>query len=268
MSGWKLLIVAIGLGYVALVGAMYLAQRALMYFPETTRTPPAGAGFPEASEIVLESADGTSLIAWHVAPRGDRPVIVYLHGNGGALRHRVPRFRPLADAGYGLLALSYRGYGGSGGSPSEAGLIADGRAALELARLKHPEARIVLWGESLGTGIATAVAAEEKVDGVILEAPFTSTADIASAAYPFVPVRLLMKDQFRSDERIGRVTAPILVLHGARDRVVPISYGERLFALAREPKRFVRFPEGGHEDLNAHGAIDAAKAFLDGLPPR
>lgn len=266
MSGWKFLIIAMAVGYVALVGLMYVAQRALMYFPDPSRTAPADAGFPAAQEIALESGDGTKLIAWSVPPQGNKPVVVYLHGNGGALRHRVPRFQPLVEAGYGLVALSYRGYGGSGGSPSEEGLIADGRAAFELARLKYPDARIVLWGESLGTGIATAIAAEGLGDAVILEAPFTSTADIAFAAYPFIPVSLLMKDQFRSDARIGKVRVPLLVMHGGRDRVVPMSYGERLFALANEPKRFVRFANGGHEDLNAHGAIASATAFIDSLP--
>ena len=104
---------------------------------------------------------------------------------------------------------------------------------------------------------------EKKVDALILEAPFTSTVDIAAAIYPIFPVRLLMKDQFRSDERIGKVSAPLLVLHGALDRVVPIAFGEKLFSLAREPKKFVRFPRGAHEDLSDYGAVDAAREFLN-----
>ena len=122
--------------------------------------------------------------------------------------------------------------------PSEAGLIEDARAAYDFARAQHPDAKVVLWGESLGTGVAVAIAAEKDVAAVVLEAPYTSTADIAFATYPFIPVRLLMKDQFRSDERIGKVKAPLLMLHGAQDRIIPLSYGERLFALANEPKQF------------------------------
>ncbi len=121
--------------------------------------------------------------------------------------------------------LSYRGYGGSDGKPTEDGLIADARAAYDFARATYPDAKLVLWGESLGTGVAVALAAEKDVAAVILEAPFTSTADVAFSAYPFVPVRLLMKDQFRSDERIGKVKAPVLVMHGARDRIVPFRSG-------------------------------------------
>ena len=110
-----------------------------------------------------------------------------------------------------------------------------------------------------------ALAAQQPVGGLVLEAPFTSAVDIAAAVYPFVPVRLLMWDQFRSDRHIGAVKAPVLILHGERDRVVPISYGERLFALAREPKKFVRFPQGRHEDLDTQGAITIARHFIDEL---
>jgi fermentation-respiration switch protein FrsA (DUF1100 family) len=264
MATLKLTLVVVVAGYVGLVALMYAAQRSLMYFPDPQRVPPRQAGLPQASEVALVSDDGTRLIAWHVPPRGARPVIIYLHGNGGALRHRVPRFAALIEGGYGLLALSYRGYGGSSGSPSERGLIADAKTAYDFVVARHAGTP-VLWGESLGSGVAVALAAELAVTALVLEAPFTSTADLAFASYPFIPVRLLMKDQFRSDERIGQVKAPLLVLHGARDRVVPISYGERLFALAPEPKKFIGFPAGEHEDLGFHGAVRAALDFLDGV---
>ena len=115
---------------------------------------------------------------------------------------------------------------------------------------------------SLGTGVAIALAADRKVGRIILQAPFTSAAEIGAAAYPFLPVRLLMKDQFRSDERIGKVKVPLLILHGAFDRVVPMAFGERLLALANEPKRLVRFPRGGHNDLDSQGAQAVVREFL------
>jgi fermentation-respiration switch protein FrsA (DUF1100 family) len=245
-----------------LVVLMYVFQRSLMYFPERLRTAPAEAGLSSAEEVVLDTADGEKVIAWHVPPRGDRPVVLYFHGNGGALRYRVGRFQALTADGAGLVALSYRGYGGSTGSPSEAGLIADGEAAYAFAAARYPAERIVLWGESLGSGVAVALAAGHTVGCMVLEAPFSSAADVGARAYWFLPVRLLMKDQFHSDQRIGRVTVPVLILHGARDPVVPIGLGEQLFALANEPKRFVRFADGGHEDLDAHGAQQAFRAFL------
>ncbi len=262
MATLKSLLVIAAAGYLALVALMYVAQRGMMYFPATARTPPATAGLPQAEEVMLDTADGERLIAWHVPPRGDKPVILYFHGNGGALNYRADRFRALIADGTGLLALSYRGYGGSSGRPTETGLLQDAAAAYRFAVARYPAQRIALWGESLGSGVAVALAAEHPVGRMILEAPFTSTADIGAAAYPIVPVRLLMKDQFRSDQRIGKVTVPVLILHGEQDRVVPIAFGERLYALIIAPKKFIRIARGGHEDLGLHGAVEAAQAFL------
>jgi uncharacterized protein len=259
-----LLLVGAGI-YLALVAVMYFAQRSLMYFPESLRTAPAQAGLPQAEEVVLDTADGERVIVWHIAPRGDQPVVLYFHGNGGALRYRVDRFRELTQDGTGLVALSYRGYAGSSGRPSEDGLLADARAAYAFATQHYPVARLVLWGESLGTGVAVAIAAEKsaekKVARLVLEAPFASAVSVAASVYPFVPVRFLMKDQFRSDLRIGDIKVPLLIVHGDRDSVVPIESGERLFALAEEPKRFLRVAGAGHEDLGAR-AIEGMKAFV------
>ncbi len=259
----KSILIAALICYAGIVGLMYLAQRSLMYFPETRRTAPADAGLPEAREVVLDTADGSRVIVWDVAPKGGKPVFLYFHGNGGSLRYRVQRFKNLIADGSGLVALSYRGYGGSSGSPSEEGLLADADATYAFARAQYPAARLVVWGESLGTGVAVALAAENKIDALVLEAPYTSTADIAFSAYPFIPVSLLMKDQFRSDARIGKVNAPILILHGQRDNIIPFAYGRRLFELAPEPKRFVPFPHGEHENLDAHGAQAAVRDFLE-----
>ena len=260
MLRWLLITLLVGYG--AIVTLAYFAQRSLMYFPDRTRTPPAEAGLPQAEEIELTTGDGERVIAWHVPPRGDKPVVLYFQGNGGALNLRAQRFARLTSDGTGLIALSYRGYGGSTGRPSEAGLLRDAEATYAFATARYQAERLVLYGESLGSGVAVALAAEHKVGKVILEAPYTSAVEIGAAAYPFLPVRLLMHDQFRSDERIGKLTAPVLVLHGARDSVIPIAYGERLYALISAPKKFVRFPEGHHSDLDSHGAQIAVRDFL------
>jgi fermentation-respiration switch protein FrsA (DUF1100 family) len=262
MSVLKWLVIAAVLGYGGLLALMYVFQRALMYFPDATHTLPASAGLPQADEVLLTSDDGEKLIAWYVAPRATKPVVLYFQGNAGASNLRAERFSWLTADGTGLLALSYRGYGGSTGKPSEDGLMRDARAAYDFAAARYPAKRIVLWGESLGTAVAIALAAERAVAGVILDAPFTSAADIGAAAYPFAPVRWLIKDTFRSDQRIARVSAPLLLLHGERDSIIPIAFGERLFALAREPKRMVRFPQGNHADLDDHGAAKVVKEFL------
>jgi uncharacterized protein len=248
-------------GYGALIALLYLTQRAIQYFPERFRTTPAAAGLPQAEEVLLDTADGERVIAWHVPPRGKKPVVLYFHGNGGSLRMRVDRFRALTADGTGLVALSYRGYGGSSGAPTEAGLAADASAAYAFTTARYPAESIVLWGESLGSGVAVALAAEMPIGYLVLQSPFTSAADVAVQRYWFVPVRLLMKDQFRSDLRIGKVTAPVLVLHGDRDNIVPMALAERLYGLINAPKRFVRFAGVGHNDLGVQ-AVEAAKQFI------
>jgi uncharacterized protein len=261
----KWLLILVVLGYGGLLALMYIFQRSLMYFPDPVRTPPAAAGLPQAEEVILTSADREKLIAWHVAPHGTKPVVIYFQGNAGALNLRAVRFKWLTADGTGLVALSYRGYGGSSGKPSEAGFISDAMAAYDFVASRYPSKPIVLWGESLGTAVATALAAEREVGGLILDAPFTSAADVGAAAYPFVPVRWFLKDTFHSDERIVRVKSPLLVLHGERDRVVPITFGERLFKLAPGPKQMIRFPLGGHVDLDDHGAPKVVQQFLMAL---
>lgn len=260
MLKWLLIIVLIGYGGLLLL--VYLGQRALQYFPERARTPPAAAGLPEAEEVVLDSSGGARVIVWHIPPRGEKPVVLYFHGNGGSLRGRVDRFRALAADGTGLIALSYRGYGGSSGRPTEKGLIDDALAAYAFAAARYPASRLALWGESLGTGVAVALAAQKPVGRIVLESPFTSIADIAAQIYWFFPVRLLIKDSFRSDLLIGTVTAPFLILHGDKDSIVPIALGDQLYKLITAPKRFVRFPGAGHNELAAYGALEAAKQFL------
>jgi uncharacterized protein len=250
------------LGYIGIVGALYFNQRSLMYLPSAKRVAPAEANLPQAQEVVLDTADGEKLIAWYVPPRAEEPVVIFFSGNADTLAGRAGRFGDIADAGVGLLALSFRGYNGSTGHPTEDGLHRDAMAAYEFAAARYSPDRIVLWGYSLGTGVAVPLAAQRPIAKLVLEAPFTSAVDVAASIYPFVPVRLLMKDQFHSDEQIQKVKAPILIVHGERDQMIPISFGERLFALAPEPKRLVRFPLGRHEDLEDYGVVGVVLRFL------
>jgi pimeloyl-ACP methyl ester carboxylesterase len=268
MTVLKWLLVAAALLYGGFVTALYVLQRTMMYpAPNVPRTSPAAAGFPQAEEIVLDTQDGEHVIAWHVPPKDGKPVVIFFHGNGEVLPWRVPRFRALTEDGTGLLAVSFRGYGGSSGTPSEAGLLLDGEAAYRLATAHYPAQRIVLWGYSLGSGVAVAVGAKHPIGALILEAPYTSTVDIAAAMFPYVPVRWFLRDQFHSDGRIARINAPLLVMHGEKDTVIAVHFGERLFALAPGRKRLVRFPEGTHVNLDEQGAIAAVRAFLTELGP-
>jgi len=251
-------------GYLGGLALLYVAQRALMFpIPETARTPPQAAGFPEAEEHILTTTDGEKVIVWHVPASPGHAVIVYFPGNGDSLAALAGHFRRITADGTGLVALSYRGYAGSSGQPSEQGLLSDAAAAYAFTEARYSADRIVLWGFSLGSGVAVALAAARPVGKIILEAPFTSIADVAGSLFWFAPVGWLIRDPFRSDERIARVTAPLLIMHGARDATIPLRFGERLFAHAREPKQFVRFPEGGHNDLDNYGAIETARQFIN-----
>src|SRR6185295_7513452 len=159
MATVKSLIILAILAYGGVLALMYIFQRSLMYFPDPARTPPAAAGLPQAEEIALTSGDGERLVAWHVPPQGTKPVVIYFHGNAGALNLRAGRFRWVTADGIGLLGLSYRGYGGSTGKPTEAGMLLDAIAAYDFAAARYSPGRIVPWGESLGTGVAIALAA-------------------------------------------------------------------------------------------------------------
>jgi len=253
-------------GYAILCLGLYVEQRKLVFPELAPHTSATAAGLPQAQEVVVPTSDGEKLLAWYVAPKADKPLVVYFHGNGDTLSWRVDRDRLLVADGTGLLALSYRGYEGSTGSPSETGLHLDADAAWAFAAAQVPADRIVVWGHSLGTGVAVGLAADRRIEALILEAPYTSLVDVASMRFPYVPIRLLLKDQFRSDRRIGQVTAPVLVLHGALDDTIPIQYAERLYELVRSPKRFVRFAEGGHLDLDNYGALTAVRNFIASLP--
>jgi hypothetical protein len=262
----KWLLIAVALGYLTGLAVLYFNQRSMLFpIPPVGRTAPEAAGFPEAEEHVLKTADGEQVIVWHVPPKPGRPVVMFFPGNGDFLAGRVSRFRGITSDGTGLVALSYRGYAGSSGQPSEQGLLLDAAAAYAFTTARYKTDQIVAWGFSLGTGVAVALAADHPVGKLILEAPYTSTADVARSIRLFraVPVRWLMRDQFRSDERIARVTVPLLIMQGSRDPVIPIALGERMFALAHGPKQFVRFEGGGHEDLDNYGALEAAHRFID-----
>ena len=264
MTVLKWLVGLAALGYLGGLAALFLAQRAFIFpIPQAVRTAPDAAGFPEAEEHLLTTDDGEKVIVWHVPAKPGHAVVLYFHGNGDFLAGFFGRFRDIIADGVGVVALSYRGYAGSSGKPSERGLLADAAAAYAFTTARYSADRIVVWGFSLGSGVAVALAAEQPVGRIILEAPYTSIADVAASAFRFAPVRWLIKDPFRSDLRMAGVAVPLLVMHGARDPTIPIAFGEGLFALAREPKQFVRFPLGGHNDLDQYGAIEVARRFIE-----
>src|SRR4030088_1108982 len=207
MAVLKWLLIVVAVGYAGGLVALFFAQRSFLFpVPTVARNSPQQAVFPEAEEHVLDTADGEKVIVWHVPAKPGHPVVLYFHGNGDFLAGFFGRFRDIIAEGTGVVALSYRGYAGSSGHPSEQGLLRDAAAAYAFTTARYSADKIVAWGFSLGTGVAVALAADEPVGRLILEAPYTSLADVAASAFPIFPVRLVMKDPFRSDERIARVT--------------------------------------------------------------
>jgi hypothetical protein len=248
--------------YLVALAALYIGQRRLQYFPNAREVAPAAVGLPNAERLHLKTADGETLLAWFVAPAPGRPLILYFHGNAGGLDLRALRFAAFAAAGDGVLATEYRGYGGSTGSPSEAGLLNDGEAAWEeAARRGFAANRIVVMGESLGTGVAVALAARHDPGALVLDSPYSSTVDVAASLFPMFPVRALMRDTFRSDLRIAKARAPLLIVHGARDMTIPIRFARRLFELAPQPKEFFEVPGAGHLALGYR--IPETLAWID-----
>jgi fermentation-respiration switch protein FrsA (DUF1100 family) len=260
----KALFLGLAAFYALAIAGLGLFQRKLIYFPDSRLVSPSQAGLDGVEELRIATADGESLVAWHAPPRDGRPLILYFHGNGGGLVDRAPRFRSLLASGYGLLAVAFRGYCGSTGSPTEDGLLQDGKAAYEAARAKgYKEGRIVVIGESLGTGVAVPVAAEHDVAALILDSPYSSAVDIAAEHYPLFPARWLMRDQFRSDKAIGRVRAPILMVHGDRDRIIPLRFARRLFEKANEPKSLLVESGSGHLVLGSPDVFPRVRAWID-----
>jgi fermentation-respiration switch protein FrsA (DUF1100 family) len=255
--------IAVG-GYGAVVGALFLFQRRLLFRPGASRPELGELGLLGVCEAEVTTPDGLRLVSWYRPPPPGRPVILYFHGNGGHIGYRAERLRRFADAGLGVLLVEYRGYGGNPGSPCEHGLYADAETAIDfLERQEIAPDRVVLWGESLGAAVAVDLAARRQAGGVVLEAPFTSIAAVAQLHYPFVPAAMLIRDRFDSLSRIGRIRSPLLVMHGGRDKIVPIRLGRALFEAAPPPKEGWFEPQAEHENLAAFGALEAAVAFIE-----
>jgi uncharacterized protein len=250
MSFIKLFLVFGVLAYAVAAGGMYVLQRKLQYPAENKRLTPEGVGIVGARIENLATPDGETIILWYAPARPGMATILYLHGNAGEKGDRPLRFNYYHSRGFGVAYLSYRGYGGSSGSPTEPGLITDATTAYHwlVAQGVAPRS-IALLGESLGSGVAVQLAARHEVGAVALEAPYTSTADVAARIYWWLPVHILMKDQYRSIDFIGDVTAPVLVIHGDRDMLIPLDFGKRLFAAANEPKEMEIVPGFGHDVL-------------------
>lgn len=264
MAFIKLTLVVFGVFYASALSGMYLMQRDLQYFPDRRDPSPEAVGLSNVTRIPLPTPDGETVVLWWSPPADGQPVVLFFHGNGGAMSDRAERLAFYQARGFGAAFLSYRGYGGSTGKPTETGLMLDANAAYAFLRGKGIAAeQIVLVGESLGSGVAVQIAARHPVAAVVLEAPYSAAVDIAAQAYPWVPVRWLMKDRFLSRTYITDVRAPLLILHGERDRVIPQGFGKTLYDLANDPKTFVSLGPVGHEALSDPATWALGADFID-----
>lgn len=237
----------LALFYSLVVVGMYAFQRKLL-FPGVYGEKLANSA-PVGRWVEIDTPDGERLTGMFVSPQPGQPVVLYFHGNGNTVAQSDYLAEAFRNAGYGFLSPSYRGYPGSTGSPSEAGILTDGLAAYDWLTREAPNSPIMLAAHSLGTGVAVNTAAEREVKAVALLSPYDSMVNTAAYNYPFLPVRLLIKDPIHSDERIPRVTAPKLFIHGDLDTLIPTARSQALFAAAPEPKTFITANGLGHNDI-------------------
>jgi fermentation-respiration switch protein FrsA (DUF1100 family) len=252
--------------YALVAVAAFLFQRRLTYFPDPQRTAPASFNLPGVEERFIATPDGEHLVSWFAPAAPGRPTVLYFHGNAGNLANRSERVRRFLTRGWGAMFLSYRGYSGSTGAPSESANVADAKLAYDTLRTAGvaPD-DIIVYGESLGSGVAVQVAAEKDVGGLVLDAPYTSIVDVAAVSYPYLPVRPFVLDRYETMQFLPQVKAPLLVMHGEDDRIVPVAMGKAVYAAANAPKEIVTFPRAGHSDHHLHGSYEELFRWVDAL---
>lgn len=297
LSWWKRWLLLLTVPYLGALILLASFQRSLIYHPFAAKSLPAnqaGFGTGRVHDVTARTEDNLDLHGWLVLAKGHvartdeqfsaelakgRPVILYFGGNAANRTYRLLEVQVVTEAGADVLIFDYRGYGDSPGEPSEEGLARDARAVWRFAtELKKIESRrILLYGESLGGGVAVRLASELSLNktppaGVILRSTFSSLTDAASSHFPFIPARWLLIDRFPNDQRIRDVTCPLLLLHGRRDTIVPIRLGQKLFAAAPDKsasgiaKVFVELPQADHNDVMESSRPEVSKAIREFLP--
>jgi fermentation-respiration switch protein FrsA (DUF1100 family) len=265
---WRIIRIAL-LSYLGFLLLLKIFENRLVYFPSPW-TDDHNFDMPDyMSDVTLQVDGGPTLHGWHLAHPRPRAHVLFFHGNAGNLAGRQYMLENLHDAAnLDLFAIDYRGYGKSSGRPTEAGVIEDARLARRTyaAMAGIPESEIVLMGRSLGAGVAVALASHDGARALVLQSTFTSLPDVAALQYPWLPVRLLMKNRFDSLAHISRFTGPLLYSHSEGDTTLDFSLGERLFAAANEPKQFFRFSGRDHNDPQPREYVRVLASFLDSLP--
>jgi fermentation-respiration switch protein FrsA (DUF1100 family) len=257
-----LAVIGLALGYLGLVSFVYVRQPKMIYFPtkEIEKTPAAiGLSF---EEVALKTSDGLTIAAWYVPAPDARAVLLFCHGNGGNMSHRLDSIRIFHDLGLSVLIFDYRGYGRSEGAPTEKGTYLDAEAAWHfLVKDKGIDpARMVIFGRSLGSAVAAELAMRKKAGALIIESGFTSIPDIGKKYYPYMPVSLITRFHYATIDKVSSLALPKLFIHSPEDEVIPSDHGVRLFEKAREPKEFLQI-RGGHNE----GFLQSGYFYINGL---
>lgn len=250
--------------YLSLVLVLYVFQRKLQYHPYKEQVPPSHYGLNHVEQVSFDTEDGEQINAWYAAAREGRPTFLYFHGNAEAIQHRWERVQLFTDHGYGILIVSWRGYAGSTGTPTEAGLHLDAKGALRFLEVKGLAPRdLIYFGESLGSGVAIPLAVAHPPAALVLDSPFTSAADVGQRAYWYVPTRYLLKDKFDSLTHAPNLTSPVFIFHGDADPVVPFDLGQKLYEAIKAPKEFLRLPGVDHVAPLTPESWQKMKKFLE-----
>lgn len=258
----KLLLLT-AVGYVLILGLLFFFQRKLQYIPMGKVGPVSFYNLDDFAEEKITTEDGIKILSWYKPAKKNEKIILYFHGNAGNLGDRAHKFDSFAKNGFGVLAITYRGYSGSEGKPSEEGLMNDGRAAFKFLLDKgYSPQDIIVFGESLGSAVAVQLASKFDFYALILESPLASIADIAQKTYWFVPVNLLLKDKFESIKFAPKISSPTLIFHGTNDLVVAYSEGQKLFETIKSPKKFITVEGGGHLNFGDEFLLEEIKFFL------
>jgi len=266
MQAKTLLLMAMSGGIGAFLMVSFIAvvlEKRLVYHPDPGYVTPASVGLGDVTEKILNTPDGEKVICWWAKAKPGHPTILYFHGNAGSLAVRAERVRKFNAAGQGMFMMTYRGFGGSTGKPSEAANVADAKLAYDtLVGLGVDPADIIVYGESLGSGVAVQVAASRPIGGIILDAPYTSLVDVAEHRFPLLPSRLLMRDRYETVRYIDKVNAPALILHGELDEIIPVAMGRKVLAGLSGRKEMISFPKANHADHYLFGSFDVVQGWI------
>jgi len=263
---FKILILFLGLSYLIVLVGLYAFQRSLLYEPSENNYLDGETLFTDIKEVHISTSDNYSLKSWYHFKNQNYKTLLFLHGNAGVLENRIYKLNKLKDLNVNFLIFSWRGFSGNSGSPNERGLYDDANSAVKWLNKKGVgDQEIVLYGESLGSAVAVEISQHKNFAGIILESPFTSMIDVGRHYYPYVPVRLILKDKFETKKKIKNINFPLLVMHGKLDKIVPFTMGKIIFDLANQPK-FYFFPNYDDHMMNYdQNLLNAVNKFLNSL---